>query len=335
MAWKIFEDIGEFFTGDQAKAAEAKRSEQEKLAMQQAQGAAQGVSDVTQRSITSADQANKEAARYGSQVASDMGGSTAEYMRKANQAASNQAGQAGQAAAKGASRAALQAARTAGINKGQAALTGAQQAGDSYTNAYQGGLESGRQQYQSGVAQRQGAANDAYGRGERATQTAGALQSGMYNTSLGAAMGSNQAGAQQAQQSGAQGGGLLSGITSAVGTLFSDERLKDDVSASGASIEDLINKAKGIGRIEKLAETVDPVDFNYKPESGEDPNKRNVGVMAQDIEQTDMADNVMDTPKGKTVDIGKQTMSNLNYIVELSRVVTQLYDELQQLKGAK
>lgn len=53
-----------------------------------------------------------------------------------------------------------------------------------------------------------------------------------------------------------------------------------------------------------MLDALQPVAYNYRPESGEDPNKRRYGIMAQDLERTPMgASLVQNTPMGKKLDL--------------------------------
>lgn len=211
-----------------------------------------------------------------------------------------QAGQAGQAlgerlgstAASGGTQAATQAARTSGVNKGQAAILGGQEAGRAFT---------------SGQTTGQGLGMNAYGQGA-ANQIGAAQAQGN--------LGTNQmyGGAQQAQQGNAATGSLLS----AVGGLFSDEKVKENVK-EGPKLEDILKKIK-------------PVAFQYKPEM-EQGQGEHVGVMAQDMEKTPLKENVVDTPAGKMIDTPKQENSNLNLIVQLAARIHELEGQLS--KGAK
>jgi len=44
---------------------------------------------------------------------------------------------------------------------------------------------------------------------------------------------------------------------------------------------------------------------------------------------------VVDTPQGKQIDIGQQTGSNTNLIVQLAQKMFELQDEINRLKGGK
>jgi len=257
-----------------------------------------------------------------SRARADMGTNTADYMRKANEAAQSQASQSAQAGATQGARQALMAARSAGLNKGQASMRAGQQAGDAYTNQYQQGLESGRNQYQSGVQQRQALGAQQQGLGIQ--QQGMGLQGQLSTTAQQYPLAINQANVAQQQgvQSQAAGAGGLGGFLSGIGQLFtSDENCKENIGKS-STLDELVKKVK-------------PVDFNYTKESGEDATKNRVGVLAQDLEKTSMKDNVVDTPEGKKIDAGQQTLSNTNLIVQLAEELFTLKSELKALKGGK
>ena len=233
---------------------------------------------------------------YDTGAQASMGANAGEYMQRANQAAQAQAAQAGQAAATQGSRSALQAARTAGVNPGQAALAGAQQAGDIYGRTYQGGLESGRQQYQQGTAQfgQQGA--EMANRQLQGTALQGQLGSAVHG--IGKAQG----------QATLQGIGNIAG---AVGGMLSDERAKD--LKGGVSLDAILAK-------------IDPVRFSYKAE----PGVERVGVTAQDVEASPLKAAVIESPEGvKSLDTDALAGSNLAMLVELGKRLSALEGRLR------
>jgi hypothetical protein len=308
----IFQDIGEFFTGDKARQAE------EEQRQRQAQVDAQAAD-----ANAAAEKNYGQADTLSGQVANDIGGSTAEYMQKANEAATGQADESANVAAKSATRAALQAARSAGLNRGQAALTGGQRAGDVYTNNFQQGLNTGRAQYQQGVNQRQGISQDQFNRG--ATRT----DQGMNYTAMGNQMTQQQQ--QNAQQQGATGGETVGGLLSGALGVLSDENQKENIEPSN-SLREMLAQARQPS-VKEAVEKIPPIDYNYKEGSGEDPNAQQSGVPAQAIEETAMKGNVIDTPRGKEVDPGKQEISNLGLIVQLGQMVMDLQKQLGSKNG--
>lgn len=263
------------------------------------QGAKKQGKQAQANALQSADLMEKAARQYGQQydtgAQASMGANAGEYMQRANQAAQAQAGQAGQAAATQGSRAALQAARTAGVNPGQAALAGAQQAGDIYGRTYQGGLESGRQQYQQGTQQfaQQGAEMAG-----RQLQSAG-LMSGIGSQVYG-----------QGKAQGQATLGALGNIAGAVGGMLSDERAKD---------------VKGGADLDAILAKIDPVRFSYKAEPGVD----RVGVTAQDVEASPLKAAVVETPQGKALDTDALAGSNLAMLVALGKRLTALESRLR------
>jgi len=343
----IFGDVGEFFTGGASdKAGRA----QDKAGQLAGQVAGQGMGMATQGQAGTnastailnqqAQQAGQLAQGYNQGAQQSMGANAADYMAKANQAAQGQAeGEAQQAATAGA-RQAVMAGRASGLNKGQAALQAGQRAGDTYSGALQGGLQSGRNQYAQAANQFGQMGAQQQGIGMQGAQAAGSLQQGVMNAGASMAGGgantmsaSALARQDQANKSGGAGGGLLSGLMQGIAS--SDVNLKDNVKPS--NIDALIAKAKG-GKHDPLADLVAkvrPVDFNYKPESGEDPEKNRVGVLAQDLEKTSMKDNVIDTPNGKAVDTDQQTLSNTNLIVQMAQKMFKLEAELEKMRGTK
>ena len=113
---------------------------------------------------------------------------------------------------------------------------------------------------------------------------------------------------------GGGGMGAIGGIAS-LASLFSDENAKTN--------------------LDEVAEKVPSHSYNYKPGLGEDPSKRYVGVMAQDLEKTSMKDNVIDTPKGKAIDVAKQTGSNTAMISEAAKRIKRLEAMIGGSKNAK
>jgi hypothetical protein len=292
----IFGDIAEFFTGDkQRKADKAAAQQQQEVRRQQ-------------------EQASKLGEQYMQGAGQSMGANAAEYMQKANQAAQGQAAQEAQMTTQQATRNALQAARTAGVNKGQAAMLGSQQAGQTYNQALQSGLQSGRQQYQSAAQQFAGIG-----------QNQQSLAQGSAGQALQGAQAQQQAAAGGAATTGQMLGGIAQGainVVPQIAAAFSDRHLKTDIKPSSGGLEELLAKVR-------------PVDFRYTPESGEDPTKARKGVLAQDLEKTSMADNVIDTPEGKMVDTAQQTLSNTNLIAQMAEELYDLKAQLKALKGGK
>ena len=245
----FLEGAGEALFGTESK-KQGKKAQKEALkAMKEGQKMAKGASseakDVQKQAEAAAKYAKSEAQYAGAQARgydkatqASMGANAADYMRKANAAAQGQAAQAAGAASEQGSRAAIRAARTAGLNKGQAALTAGQGAADTYSNTYQSGLESGRQQYQAGTQQfaQQGASMANRQLGQQSAQTGNISQA---NTAVGNQIGasgvvgniaSGQASAGaglvgQGNQSFANTMGMIGGIAGAL----SDEEVKDNI----------------------------------------------------------------------------------------------------------
>jgi hypothetical protein len=206
----FFSDIGEALFGTQTK------KQGQKLAQQ----GANATSAVGAQAKASGEQAAAQGQQYDAGASQSMGANAGEYMQKANQAAQGQAEQAGTAASTAGTQAALRAARSSGLNKGQAALTAGQQAGDIYSNTYQKGLESGRNEYAGATQQFAGQGNQMAGRQQNA-----------LNTQLGAATGQANIGQQQianAQQTASNTWGTIGTIAGAAAGL-SDEKSKDNV----------------------------------------------------------------------------------------------------------
>lgn len=252
--------------------------------------------------ITGVNQANRSAeqAQAGqanqNQAAGQLGGiggkSASQFAGEAGQAGTALADQMGRQAATSGTQQVLQGARTAGLNKGQASQEAGQAAGGLYTSGQQRG---------------QGLGMEAYGMGAN-TQLGGA--SSLAN------LGSNQMGSSvdQAKLGNQASGGLLS----AIGGLFSDEKVKEGIKESP--------------KIEEVAAKVKPVAFEYKEKMGQGKGEH-VGITAQDMEKTPLKENVIETPAGKMIHPGKQENSNLNLIVQLENEIKSLEAQLRGKHG--
>ena len=317
MARTIFEDIGNWWddiTGTTAK-REAESQRRESLA-QQAKLQEQMYGVMSQEQAAAQAAAQRQAPLETGGTAS-MGPDVAAYMERKRQAAAADAEAAGQTAATQGARSALQAGQTGGLARGQAALAAGRQAGDIYSGVYTGALQQGKQAYQQGAqqfmdrasqaaAQRQGAAGTQLGAG-------GVIQG---NIGLGL-----QAAGQAQQQSQAQAAGgaqmLGAGLNTAVGLaplIFSDERLKTDIS-EGPDVAD-------------IAAAIEPRGFRYNTDMS---GTERIGAMAQDLEASPLAETVVETPQGKAVDTGQLTMGLLNMVVQMQKEI----EDLQAKRGGK
>jgi hypothetical protein len=321
------------------------------------------VAGVERKNAAQSDAAGGRADAYGRQVSDDMGTGAADYMRRANEASTGQADALANRAGKSAIRQKLMAARSAGLNKGAAALAGGRGASDLYNQQFSQQLQRGQDMYGQNVQQRaqlgqverqnqQGFTGmQMQGQNQRAqnTQAAGNFQQGLYGQDMGSSQfgHGNAIGITQQQMGGAAadagaGGSALGGFISGVGSLLSDKNAKTDIAPSSPSRSDeLISKLRGQKsggmnpRLVELADKVRSVKFGYKPGKGQDTTDDNTGVIAQDLQKTDMADNVKETPQGLAVDIGKQTMSNTNYIADIARDLRDVRELLAALRGDK
>jgi|GEM_PF-1863311 len=231
-----------------------------------------------------ANQAGERLAEAGGKVAGQIAGKgPAQFAREAGAAGAGLGEQMGRTAATAGSQAATQAARTAGVNKGEAALLGGQEAGQAFTR---------------GQTEGQGLGMGAYGQGA-GVQLGGAGTEGTIGTNL------LTAGAENQKQGTAAGGGLLN----AIGGLFSDEKMKEDI--------------KEAPKLEEITKEIEPKGFKFKEEAGQGDGEH-IGVIAQDLEKTPLKENVIDTPAGKMINPGKQENSNLNMIIQLSRKVDEI-----------
>lgn len=102
---------------------------------------------------------------------------------------------------------------------------------------------------------------------------------------------------------------------------YSDQRLK----------ENIVDYTKGLAAIKTLR----PVNYNFKDELGEQTNhKTYAGLIAQEVEQTPLADMIGEGPNGyKSLDSSELTYTLINAIKELSAQVDALKAEVATLKG--
>lgn len=251
----------------------------------------------------SAKGASEQMAQYDAYTKAAMGASPAEAMQKAQdaarQTASTQADQAIRQSVKG--------AKTAGAMGGQAALAASGQAADAYSS----GLAQGQQQYfdttrlgatlGSEMSSRQARAASTEAGQEAARMGA---ETSMYGADVGSATSryatdtgaessryATDAAAEAARRSANQQTfGNILGLAGGVAGLFSDRRLKSDIQR--ASFSD------GLDRIGA---------YTYKYKGSARPE---AGVMAQELEGTEMAPAVMETPRGKMIDTKRLSTMN-------------------------
>lgn len=201
----LFDDIGEFFTGDRARSAQNQANQlAEQTANVQKQQAAEQAA--LQKS------AQEATGRYDTGTAESMGTNAADMMARANAASLPQAAQQANAASIGAARNALMAARTAGLNRGAAAVQAGQQSTQDYNQNLQSGLQQGRQQYGQNTQQFANRADTLANRGMQYQQQAQQAR----GIGAGAQTANNAQNLALANQSAQAGGGLLSGALSAI-----------------------------------------------------------------------------------------------------------------------
>jgi hypothetical protein len=110
-----------------------------------------------------------------------------------------------------------------------------------------------------------------------------------------------------------QGMGALTGLaTGALG--LSDENAKKDIKDSES--------------LDKASDLIKPIDFKYKDGGGE-----KTGVLAQDVEKVN-PENVVETPKGKAIDVAQQTGTNTARISEAGQRIKRLEELVGRRKNA-
>jgi hypothetical protein len=110
-------------------------------------------------------------------------------------------------------------------------------------------------------------------------------------------IGSAQAAA--GQQQGKDFWGGITGLASSALHL-SDKNAKTDV--------------KDASKLDEASEKIGPKEYSYKDGDG----GKELGVIAQDVEKV-MPQNVKDTPRGKMIDVARQTGSNTALLMEAAR----------------
>lgn len=233
---------------------------------------------------------------YDKQVAAATQGGPAAQMARAEAAArAGAAGQSDQAVAQ-----AVKAARTSGMMPGQAALAGSAQA----ANAYGQGLEAGQDRFTQALTTQ---AQLGQSMAER-LQASEALASAEKQAKMQAAA------AKRSQDQGLFGS--IIGAGAGALALLSDRRMKEDIKPAG-SLSDSLAQIRG---------------YKFKYRGGEKPE---TGVMAQDVEKTDAAPAVVETPQGKALDTQRLSAINTAAIGEQGRRIKDIERMLRGLGEVK
>lgn len=332
---------------EESKTREAEAS----LRAQAADARARGDETAAQGYEASANQYKAQADQYRANIEKSIGGSAADYARLARESATIGAGQQASDVSGQAAKAQLKAGRTAGLNAGQAALAAGQGTADVYGNQYQQAIETGLNQYSTGLsaqqqqqaamaAQQQAETQNALSRRGLATTQRGqglqeqAIRQAGMDTRAGLTAQRYGAAAQQqaaAQAGYGQGAAARTGTLAGAGEAAKVAGQVAQLAMSDKNVKTNI-KPSSPDRLAELLKNVKPVQFNYKDEGSD---KTRQGVLAQDLEKTSMKDNVVETPQGKAVDIGQQTMSNTSLIIELAAELSDLRKKIKQYEGAK
>jgi hypothetical protein len=246
---------------------------------------------------TSVEGASPQMVGYDAYTQAAMGKSPAEAMQMAQAAAAQTA----QMQSDQAIRASAKGARTAGAMPGQAALAATGVGADAYGQ----GLAQGQQQYYDLSKFGATLGSEMSGRLARNEQT----QAGLTAAKM-------QADAQKAGQKSQEKQGLIGNIIGAVGgiaSLFSDERLKEDVEP--ADFSDALDK-------------ISSYTFKYKGKPRDE-----AGVMAQDLEGTEMEPAVLDTPEGKMLDTRRLSSMNTAALGEHEKRLKSIEAMLKHIGG--
>lgn len=307
-----------------AKAAQAAKEAQEAEASRRARLESDtAVREAGPVDTSFAQGADQNMAAYDAYTRAGMGATPQETMALADAAARNTA----QSESDQAIRAAVKGARTGGAMPGAAALAGTSQA----ANAYGAGMNRGTQQYFDTTKFGATLASDMSNR----LQNASTLKAQQDAANLAARTASMQArtGAESSYQGNKMNveaskyasdaaaksadkqrkSGLFGSFIGAAGGVLgalSDENLKEDIKPE--SMTDGLEK-------------VPSYSYKYK---GDDEDQG--GVMAQDLEKTNMKPAVVDTDAGKAVNTGRLSLMNTGAIAEQER---RLKDIERMLKG--
>lgn len=241
---------------------------------------------------------------YDAYTQAAMGANPAEAMRLAQAAAAQTAQtQADQAVAQ-----AVKGARTAGAMPGQAALGATGQA----ANAYGQGLQSGQQQYFDLTKLGASLGSEMSGRLSRAEQTQAGIDTAKMAADAQKEAAKMQAAAAKAQRRQSMFGNII-GAVGGIASLFSDERLKEDIEPD--PLTEGLEKIRGYS-------------YKYKGNPREE-----AGVMAQDLEETNMAPAVMDTPEGKMIDTRRLTTMNTAALADQEGRLKAIEKLLEGIRG--
>jgi Chaperone of endosialidase len=191
-------------------------------------------------------------------------------------------------------------------------------------------------------------ANAAQGAGAMDSSAAGAFgtygngMQGLSNSTMGAMLGYSQNAGQEANAQENAWNNVVSGATqnnagnsasatgatvSAIGTglaAMSDARQKRAIQAEDDRPRGAYEGTPRSASEEMLA-NIHPYSFNYKHGSGQDPNARHFGVMAQDLEKTRMGKTIVrDTPMGKHIDVTHAMGAALAGMADLHKRLARL-----------
>lgn len=286
-------------------------------------------------------------AGYDQYTKAGMGATPQETMQLADAAARQTA----QAESDAAIRAAVKGGRTGGATGGQAALAATGQAASAYGTGMQRGTQqyfdttkfgaqlgsemSGRLQTASQLKAQQDAANLAARTASMQARTGSESQALGGQTSAASARETANIGAKSAKET--------ANISAAASKYAADQQAKAAAAQRKSSAFGSILGAAGgvLGAFsdEKLKENIDPASmteglekvpsYNYNYKGSDRPES---GVMAQDLERTNMKPAVMDTPKGKFVNTQKLSLMNTGAIADQERRVKDIERLLKGLE---
>lgn len=275
--------------------------------------------DPTEQADASLNQANSQANAPDAQGASVQGVGNVDLgpNGEASSAAANDAA----VAAGGARSQAQGAAGAAGLSGAAAANAGAAAGSNAYGSTYSSLQPQLAGQQVNERGQTLGANESTAENKTNASMTNTNAQATERGQNLGYATNMAGVGQANAQNIGNAEGQLLSaGATLGSSAISkSDKNQKKDFSGYGDLLDSVAKNIKGY-------------QYNYKESSGENPNHRELGVMAQDLEKTPLKSSVMDTPNGKMVDTNRLTTANTAMISDLSRKLDKAFEYIGKVK---
>jgi len=280
-----------------------------------------------------------------------LGESGADALQKAQAAAAQTA----QSQSDAAVQQALKAAKTSGAMGGQAALVATGQAANAYAQAQQAAQQQyfnlanlsqaqgqnmanrlaqtasdAQTRYQTAVNENlqkfqteTGAQQAKYGTDVGAQQSTYSTQMGQYATDVNAATQKYSTDVQKKITGDQQKIDLFSkglGAIGAMAGLFSDKNKKEYIKRESLT--------KGLDSLKGYS-------YKYKKGPGYSGGKKEVGIMAQDLEKTKLAPAVIDTPEGKMIDTRRLSTMNTAIVADHEKRMKDIEAIIEAMRNEK